>query len=175
MSGAFYTLRIAEVVDETDEARSIRFAIPEELREAFKFKPGQHLTLKAEIAGEEVRRNYSLCVAPHENELRIAIKRIGGGAFSNWANEALKPGSSIEVMVPHGSFTWKFDPVVARNYVGFAGGSGRLAVVPDPVLERERGLHRTGSRDPATRVFRPRDTCVVWLHGSCPESSSRMT
>ena len=97
------------MVDETAEARSIRFAVPEELRETFKFKPGQHLTLKAEIAGEEVRRNYSLCVAPQDEAVMVTVKRIAGGAFSNWANDNLKPGMAIEVMAPHGSFTWDFD------------------------------------------------------------------
>ena len=95
-------------MDETAEARSIRFAVPEELRETFKFKPGQHLTLKAEIGGEEIRRNYSLCVAPQDQEVMVTVKRIAGGAFSNWANDNLKPGMAIEVMAPHGSFTWDF-------------------------------------------------------------------
>ena len=110
MSVAFHTLTVADVVDETAEARSIRFAVPEQLRETFKFKPGQHLTLKAEIAGEELRRNYSLCVAPQDDEVMVTVKRIAGGAFSNWANDNLKPGMAVEVMAPHGSFTWDFDP-----------------------------------------------------------------
>jgi ring-1,2-phenylacetyl-CoA epoxidase subunit PaaE len=124
MSAAFHRLTIRDVRREIDDAVSLQFDLPEELRETFRFAPGQHLTLRTEIDGEDVRRNYSLCAAPHDNELRIAIKRIGGGLFSNWANEALKPGSSIEVMAPHGSFTWKFVPAASRNYVGFAGGSG---------------------------------------------------
>jgi ring-1,2-phenylacetyl-CoA epoxidase subunit PaaE len=129
MSVAFHTLTVADVVDETAEARSIRFAVPEELRETFKFKPGQHLTLKAEIAGEELRRNYSLCVAPQDGEVMVTVKRIAGGAFSNWANDNLRPGMSIEVMAPHGSFTWDFNEVAANHYVGFAGGSGITPVI----------------------------------------------
>ena len=126
---AFHRLTIREVRREIDDAVSLQFDLPEELREAFRFSPGQHLTLRTEIDGEDVRRNYSICVAPHENELRVAVKRIGGGVFSNWANEALRPGSTIEVMAPHGSFTWNFDPAAARNYVGFAGGSGITPVL----------------------------------------------
>jgi len=76
MSVGFHTLSIAEMVPETAEAHSIRFVVPEELRETFKFKPGQHLTLKAEIGGEEIRRNYSLCVAPQDDEVMEA--RHGG-------------------------------------------------------------------------------------------------
>ena len=129
MSVAFHTLTIADVVDETAEARSIRFAVPEELRETFRFKPGQHLTLKAEIEGEELRRNYSLCVAPQDDSVTVTVKRIAGGAFSNWANDNLKPGMAIEVMAPHGSFTWDFREGAANHYVGFAGGSGITPVM----------------------------------------------
>lgn len=129
MSAAFHRLTIRDVRREIDDAVSLRFDLPDALREAFRFTPGQHLTLRTEIDGEDVRRNYSLCVAPHENELRVAIKRIGGGLFSNWANETLKPGDTIEVMAPHGSFTWAFDPAVEHDYVGFAGGSGITPVL----------------------------------------------
>jgi ring-1,2-phenylacetyl-CoA epoxidase subunit PaaE len=129
MSVGFHILTIAEMVPETAEAHSIRFAIPEELRETFKFKPGQHLTLKAEIAGEEVRRNYSLCVAPQDDQVMVTVKRIAGGAFSNWANDNLKPGMALEVMAPHGSFTWHFERGAANHYAGFAGGSGITPVM----------------------------------------------
>jgi ring-1,2-phenylacetyl-CoA epoxidase subunit PaaE len=129
MSVGFHILTIAEMVPETAEAHSIRFAIPEELRETFKFKPGQHLTLKAEIAGEEIRRNYSLCVAPQDDQVMVTVKRIAGGAFSNWANDNLKPGMALEVMAPHGSFTWDFAAGAANHYVGFAGGSGITPVM----------------------------------------------
>jgi len=129
MSVSFHRLEIAEVVDETNEARSIRFAVPEELRETFRFKPGQHLTLKAEIGGEELRRNYSLCVAPHDRQVMVTVKRIAGGAFSNWANDMLRPGMAIDVMPPHGSFTWDFREGAAHHYVGFAGGSGITPVM----------------------------------------------
>ena len=129
MSVSFHRLTVAQVVDETAEARSIRFDVPEELRETFKFKPGQHLTLKAEIAGEELRRNYSLCVAPQDGQVMVTVKRIAGGLFSNWANDQLKPGDALDVMPPHGSFTWEFNDGAANHYVGFAGGSGITPVI----------------------------------------------
>jgi len=129
MSAAFHRLTIRDVRREIDDAVSLQFDLPDDLREAFRFAPGQHLTLRTEIDGEDVRRNYSICAAPHENELRVAIKRITGGAFSNWANETLAPGSTIEVMAPHGSFTWNFDASAQRSYVGFAGGSGITPVL----------------------------------------------
>lgn len=129
MSVGFHTLRVAETVPETSDAMSIRFDIPEELRETFRFRPGQHLTLRADIGGEEVRRNYSLCVAPQDGEVKVTVKRIAGGIFSNWANERLKPGDLIEAMPPHGSFTWDFEPGSKGHYVGFAGGSGITPVI----------------------------------------------
>jgi ring-1,2-phenylacetyl-CoA epoxidase subunit PaaE len=158
MSAGFHKLTIAELVDETMDAKSIRFEIPEELRETFRFKPGQHLTLKAEIGGEEIRRNYSLCAAPQDGDLVVTVKRIAGGAFSNWANEILKPGDSLEVMPPHGSFTWPFDPAARNRYVAFAGGSGitpilsllktALAVEPE-----SRFTLLYGNRDSQSVIF----------------------
>lgn len=158
MSAGFHTLTIADIVDETDEARSVRFAVPEELRETFKFKPGQHLTLKAEIAGEEIRRNYSLCVAPQDGTVMVTVKRIAGGAFSNWANDSLKPGAAIEVMPPHGSFTWEFEAGAANHYVGFAGGSGitpvmsllKTALLSEP---ESRFTLFYGNRDSSSIIF----------------------
>jgi len=124
MTAGFHALKISEIRREIDDAVSIAFELPAELAELFRFNPGQHLTLRAYIDGEDVRRNYSLCVAPHEDELRVAIKRIKGGLFSNWANTSLAVGQTIEVMPPHGSFTYQFDPVQKATYAGFAGGSG---------------------------------------------------
>ena len=124
MSASFHPLKIADVRREIDDAVSLRFELPEELRGIFRFAPGQHLTLRTEIDGEDVRRNYSICVAPHDEELRIAIKQINGGLFSTWANRNLAPGDTLDVMPPHGSFTWAFDAARAATYVGFAGGSG---------------------------------------------------
>ena len=124
MAEHFYPLRVREIVPETEEANSIRFEVPADLAEAFRFKAGQHLTLRADIDGEEVRRNYSLCTAPHENDVMVTVKRIGGGVFSNWVAEHLKPGDVLDVMTPHGSFTTAFEAGAERHYVGFAGGSG---------------------------------------------------
>jgi len=129
MAEHFYPLRVAEIVPETDEANSIRFDLPEELEQAFRFKAGQHLSVRAEIGGEEVRRNYSLCVAPDEGQLKVTVKRIAGGVFSNWVGDNLEPGDTLDVMTPHGSFTVDFDPKAKRRYVAFAGGSGITPVM----------------------------------------------
>lgn len=129
MAEHFHVLRVAEVVRETEDAYSIRFDIPDDLRGAFAFKAGQHLTLRADIGGEEVRRNYSLCVAPHEDVIKVTVKRIAGGLFSNWVGDELKPGDTIDVMTPHGSFTTDFDASKKRRYVAFAGGSGITPII----------------------------------------------
>jgi ring-1,2-phenylacetyl-CoA epoxidase subunit PaaE len=129
MGEHFHALRVAEIIAETDEANSIRFDVPRELADAFRFKAGQHLTLRADIAGEEVRRNYSLCVSPDDGELKVTVKRIAGGAFSNWVADQLRPGDTVDVMTPHGSFTTEFDTAATRRYAAFAGGSGITPVI----------------------------------------------
>ncbi|MFP5330249.1 MAG: 2Fe-2S iron-sulfur cluster-binding protein [Alphaproteobacteria bacterium] len=158
MDTHFYPLRVAQMVPETAEANSIRFAIPPELREKFAFKAGQHLTLKAEIDGEEVRRNYSLCTAPDEQDWMVTVKRIGGGLFSNWVGDHLKAGDTIDVMPPHGSFTTDFDSKASRHLVGIAGGSGITPVMSilRTLLKTEPGSHFTliyGNRDSGSIIF----------------------
>lgn len=129
MSNAFHSLTIAELRREIADAVSISLTVPPPLASQFRFAPGQHLTLRAQIGGEDVRRNYSICSAPHEGELRVAIKAVPGGLFSGWANRDLAAGQQIEVMPPHGSFTWPFDPARKAHYLGFAGGSGITPVL----------------------------------------------
>lgn len=129
MAEHFYPLRVAEIVPETEEANSVRFEVPADLKDAFRFKAGQHLTLRTNIGGEEVRRNYSLCTAPADQDLMVTVKRIAGGVFSNWVGDQLKAGDTIDVMTPHGSFTTDFHPKAKHRYVGFAGGSGITPVI----------------------------------------------
>ncbi|RMD96612.1 MAG: phenylacetic acid degradation protein, partial [Bacteroidetes bacterium] len=125
----FHSLKIKDIRQETPECVSLAFEVPESLREEFSFLPGQHLTLKTILDGEDVRRNYSLCSCPSENEWRIAIKKIPGGKFSTYANEQLKVGDSIEVMPPIGKFTCKTDPAQAKHCLAFAAGSGITPVM----------------------------------------------
>lgn len=124
MSVNFHKLRIKEVRRETEDSVSLSFDLPAALTDSFRFTAGQHLTLRTKLDGEDIRRNYSICVAPDDGELRVAIKRIDGGAFSTWANNSLAVGDNLEVMTPHGSFTRTFDEERSATYVGFAGGSG---------------------------------------------------
>ena len=158
MAEHFHALRVAEVVPETNEANSIRFEIPAELRDRFVFKAGQHLTLRATIDGEEVRRNYSLCTAPDDQDWMVTVKRIGGGIFSNWVGDNLKPGDVIDVMPPHGSFTTEFDASKMRRLVGIAGGSGITPVMSliKTTLKYEPQSRFTllyGNRDSSSVIF----------------------
>src|SRR3954462_11454803 len=158
MAEHFHALRVAAVVPETAEANSIRFEIPDPLKGAFAFKAGQHLTLRTTIGGEEGRRNYSLCTAPDEQDWMVTVKRIGGGVFSNWVGDNLKPGDTIDVMPPHGSFTCEFDSAKSRHLVGIAGGSGIT-----PVMSLIKTMLRTepqsrfalhyGNRDSSSVIF----------------------
>ncbi len=120
----FYPIQVSEVNKETKDCTSITFDIPEELKERFSYKQGQHLTLKTIIDGEEVRRSYSLCSSPLENKWQVAVKRIHGGLFSNYANDQLKKGDTLESMTPLGSFFVDVAPSKAKNYIVFAAGSG---------------------------------------------------
>jgi ring-1,2-phenylacetyl-CoA epoxidase subunit PaaE len=154
----FHSLEVAEIVEETAEARSIRFAVPPELAGTFAFRAGQHLTLRTTIGGEEVRRNYSLCTAPHEGALKVTVKQIAGGAFSNWVARELKVGDRLDVMPPHGSFTVDFEPGASRRYVAFAGGSGITPIMSlaRTALAEEEGSRFTlfyGNRDASGIIF----------------------
>ncbi|QIL02745.1 2Fe-2S iron-sulfur cluster binding domain-containing protein [Sphingomonas sinipercae] len=158
MSNQFHSLRVAEVIAETAEANSIRFEIPPELRGAFAFSAGQHLTLRADIGGEDVRRNYSLCTAPHEQDWKVTVKRIAGGLFSNWIGDNLRAGDTLDVMTPHGSFTTDFDAGRKRHLVGIAGGSGITPVMSllRTTLAEEPDSRFTllyGNRDSASIIF----------------------
>ena len=122
-TGAFYPLVVKEVRRETKDAVSVAFELNDEQRSVFRYTPGQYLTFRAAINGEEVRRSYSICAAPHEGELRVAIKEIEGGKFSTYANRTLKAGDTLESMAPAGNFAWKHEGSAA-HVVGWAAGSG---------------------------------------------------
>jgi len=150
LNKGFHRLAIAEIRRETPDSVSIRFDVPEALREAFRFKAGQHLTLRADIAGEDVRRTYSLCTAPDEGDLRIAVKLMPGGVFSGWANSALTAGSGLDVLPPMGRFVL---PERGTHFVGIAGGSG---ITPVLSILKHALATRPGSR--FTLVYGNRNT-----------------
>ena len=101
----FHPLPIARIDRDTRDAIVLTFRVPDALRDAFRYEQGQHLTVRAPVAGQDLRRSYSICSAVQDGTLRIAIKRSPGGAFSTWANEHLKPGDTLDVMPPMGHFS----------------------------------------------------------------------
>jgi ring-1,2-phenylacetyl-CoA epoxidase subunit PaaE len=141
----FHRLAIHDLRRETADAVSMTFAIPKELASDYSFAPGQYLTLRTTLDGEEVRRSYSICSGPDDGELRIAVKKVDGGAFSNWAAEDLKAGDELDVMTPTGRFGIAPAPEEARIYVGFAAGSGIT-----PILSIIKGVL---AREPQSRFF----------------------
>jgi ring-1,2-phenylacetyl-CoA epoxidase subunit PaaE len=141
----FHRLAVNDLRRETADAVSLTFAIPQQLAEDYRFAPGQYLTLRAMLDGEEVRRSYSICSGPDDGELRIAVKKVDGGAFSNWAADELKPGDQLDVMTPTGRFGVAPGPDHARTYVGFAAGSGIT-----PILSIVKGAL---AREPNCRFF----------------------
>ena len=159
MPPRFHTLRVAELHRETGDAVTLAFAVPEELRQDYGFEPGQYLTLRATIEGEDIRRSYSICSALDDGELRVAIKRVAGGAFSNWANDTLKQGDELAVMTPDGRFGVPIEPDAARTFVAFAAGSGITPVLSilKTVLHREarsRFMLFYGNRSTDSIMFR---------------------
>lgn len=124
MATHFHKLTIAAVQKETPECISIVFQVPEALQQAYQFKQGQNITLKTLLNGEEIRRSYSICSSPFDNELRVAIKAVEAGRFSSWANNQLKKGDTVEVLPPSGRFFTELVPVHKKQYLAFAAGSG---------------------------------------------------
>lgn len=125
----FHSLRVASVARETRDAIAVAFDVPGELQRTFEHAPGQHLTLRADVAGQDVRRSYSICSAPHERQMRIAIKRVAGGVFSSWANEHLRAGANLDVLAPAGHFHVPLDARHEKHYLAFAAGSGITPVL----------------------------------------------
>lgn len=125
----FHSLRVARLERPTDESVAVSFAVPGDLKEEFQYLQGQHLTLRKEIAGEDVRRSYSICSCPLDDELTVAIKRVEGGRFSNFANDDLKVGDELDILPPAGKFNTPLDATQQKNYVAFAGGSGITPII----------------------------------------------
>ena len=156
----FHPLAVREVRRETDDTVSIAFDVPAELADAYAFAPGQHLTIRLpRPGGDEVRRSYSICSAPHEGELRVAVKNLPGGVFGVHAHTRLRAGDVLDVMTPTGRFTTRLDPAQARHYLGVAAGSGITPVISllKAALETEPRSRFTllyGNRGVASIIFR---------------------
>ncbi|HWB25104.1 MAG TPA: 1,2-phenylacetyl-CoA epoxidase subunit PaaE [Chitinophagaceae bacterium] len=159
MSLHFEKIKIKEVKKETSHCVSIAFDIPPTLVGRFAFKAGQYLTLRALINGAEVRRSYSLCSSPLEDEWRVAVKKVEGGMFSTYANEMLKAGDTLELMPPMGNFHTEINPLNSKHYIGIAAGSGITPVISiiKTVLQAEPNSRFTlvyGNRNRHSIIFK---------------------
>ena len=141
----FHRLAVNDLRREAADAVSMTFVIPDKLADDYRFAPGQYLTLRTTLRGEEVRRSYSICSGPDDGEIRIAVKRVDGGAFSSFVTDELKRGDELDVMTPTGRFGIAPMPDDARIHVGFAAGSGIT-----PILSIVKNVL---AREPMSRFF----------------------
>ncbi|WP_085663772.1 MULTISPECIES: ferredoxin--NADP reductase [unclassified Pseudomonas] len=169
MSGPIYhTLKVAQVIDETADAKSLVFAIPAVLADAFRYKPGQFLTLRLPIGDGFLPRCYSLASSPvADRELKVTIKRVRDGRGSNWVCDNITAGAQLQVMAPAGVFTPKS---LDGDFLLFGGGSGIT-----PVLSILRTVLASGTgnvclvyanRDEGSIIFREALKALATQHPS---------
>lgn len=168
MTSKFHSLRIKDIRQETDECVSIAFDIPADKTASFAFKPGQYLNIKTVVDGEEIRRSYSLCSAPSENEWRIAVKQIEKGKFSNYA-KTLKVDDVLEISTPLGNFTTELNTNNKKEYLLAAAGSGITPVISliKEILITEPESTITlfyGNRSANTIIFREQLEALYTTH-----------
>src|SRR5450830_960988 len=159
MSVMFHPLPVKAIEADTPESLIVSFSVPDSLREAFGFTQGQYLTLRSTIAGKDLRRSYSICAGVDDGELRVAVRRVNGGAFSTWIHQHLKVGDTVQVMAPQGRFFVPIEPTSRRHHVGIAGGSGITPIlsIMKTVLAREPHSQFTliySNRTPASTMFK---------------------
>jgi ring-1,2-phenylacetyl-CoA epoxidase subunit PaaE len=152
----FHKLKVKNIRKETDDCVSIAFDIPEELKNDFLFKQGQNITIKSIINGEEIRRSYSICSSPLDNELRVAVKKVYDGAFSSFANQKLKEEDLLDVMPPTGTFFTEVNITNKKDYVFFAAGSGIT-----PVISIIKTILLTEPESSVTLVFGNRNVSSI--------------
>ncbi len=159
MAKHFRPLKISDIRNETADCISVSFQIPEEWKEEFKYYAGQNITLRSTIEGNEIRRSYSICSGPHENELRVAIKKVDDGQFSSHAHRHFKVSQVMDVLAPTGNFWLSLLPDNKKHYVAFAAGSGITPVIAilKTILKEEPFSSFTliyGNRTRSSVIFR---------------------
>jgi ring-1,2-phenylacetyl-CoA epoxidase subunit PaaE len=156
----FHPLRVSRVTPDTEDARIVAFDVPPALASQFRFEPGQYLTVRRVVDGEDLRRSYSICAAPADGELRVGVRRVPGGRFSTWLHETLRAGDAIEVMPPQGRFV--VPPAqgdAPRHLLCVAGGSGitPMIAILKSVLDGEPSARATlvyANRRVASTMFK---------------------
>lgn len=150
----FYKLTVKEIKQETADCVSIAFDIPENIQKEFQFIQGQNITIKTDL--DDIRRSYSICTSPLENELRVAVKKVTNGVFSTFASEKLKKGDVLEVMPPSGSFYTEVNTANKKEYVFFAAGSGIT-----PVISIIKTILLTEEQSNVTLVYGNKNTSSI--------------
>ena len=155
---AFHKLRVADLRPLTDDALAITFEVPEELREDYRFRAGQHVAVMSVLAGDQVRRNYSICTPEPSRTLCVAVKRLPDGVFSGYAHARLKVGDTLDVLTPAGRFSTALLPANANHYAAIAAGSGIAPIISilSSALELEPDSECTliyGNRTTASIMF----------------------
>ena len=153
----FYPLKVSSLLSITDEAVVISFNLNNENREKFSYSSGQYITVKAVINGEEIRRSYSICSAPFENDLSIGVKKVDKGKMSSYLTSKIKEGDILEVMPPAGNFIIKSN-TINQNYIGICAGSGITPIMSmiKSVIAQEKESTFTliyGNRTKASTMF----------------------
>jgi ring-1,2-phenylacetyl-CoA epoxidase subunit PaaE len=164
----FHTLDVVDVRKETRDAVVVTLKPQPEDAALFDFTQGQYLTFRRKFDEDELRRSYSICAGKGEGHLRVGIKRVDGGAFSTWANEELKPGTTLEAMPPMGRFFTAIEPEAARNYLGFAGGSGIT-----PVLSIVKTVLAAEPRSTFTLVYANRQISSIMFREELEDLKNR--
>jgi len=159
MTTLFHPLRVRRIEPDTAEAVIVTFEVPEKLRDVFGFTQGQYLTLRHQVDGQDLRRSYSICAGVDDGELRVGVRKVNGGVFSNWINASLQVGDQLQVMAPQGRFFVPLDPASHRHYLGIAGGSGITPIlsIMKTVLGREPHARFTliyGNRSLKSTMFK---------------------
>jgi len=159
MTTLFHPLRVRRIEPDTAEAVIVTFEVPEKLRDVFGFTQGQYLTLRHQVDGQDLRRSYSICAGVDDGELRVGVRKVNGGVFSNWINASLHVGDQLQVMAPQGRFFVPLDPASHRHYLGIAGGSGITPIlsIMKTVLGREPHARFTliyGNRSLKSTMFK---------------------
>ena len=145
MAEQFYQLEVSNIEKTTAECVVITLDVKEELKSIFAFKHGQYLTLQASIDGKDLRRSYSLCSSPSDGVWQVAVKKIGGGVFSSFANDELKMGDVLDVLPPEGNFYVEVDQLNQKNYIGFAAGSGItpiLSIIKEHLIQEPKATFK---------------------------------
>ncbi|MFI5153533.1 MAG: 1,2-phenylacetyl-CoA epoxidase subunit PaaE [Chitinophagales bacterium] len=159
MASHFRPLIVKDIRRETAECVSVAFDIPEQWRDEFSFTQGQNITIHTILDGEELRRSYSICSSPLDNELRIAIKQIPNGIYSTLANQALKKWDRVDVLAPTGKFFTELSSQQKKNYLAFAAGSGItpiLSIIKTTLVKEPQSQFTLvyGNRERQSIIFR---------------------